>query len=299
MIMNTVWSSILKLDLNMTVDMMLANIQEAVPFSMIIGTLVFCIVIALLWCFFGLKLVRIWALVFGLSIGGIIGVGAAWALGLEEMYILIAAVAVGIILGGICGLLYHVGVFLVVWIAGTAVSAGILQPQELISFLICVGIGLVCALLTLKFTEPVTIVVTGILGALNTGSLLGILTALPGTVESNSESSGLVAVSSFFSEKRWLFFVIVVVLAVLGIVVQFVLESGKRKKMSLRKAKEIREQNSTENEVDKARALIDNLYEEDSYEEESYEDENLDEDEEPDEDDYEAEIFDDDWEEEK
>ena len=39
----------------------------------------------------------------------------------------------------------------------------------------------------------------------------------------------------------------------------FFLESGKRKKKNLLKAAEIREEHSTENEVEKARALVENL----------------------------------------
>ena len=54
-----------------------------------------------------------------------------------------------------------------------------------------------------------------------------------------------------------------VLFAVLGIWIQFVLESGKRKKQSLKKAEEIREQHSAENEVEKARAIVEELEEED------------------------------------
>ena len=44
-----------------------------------------------------------------------------------------------------------------------------------------------------------------------------------------------------------------------GIAVQLLMESGKRKKRTLENAKKIREQNSTANEVAKARAMIDEL----------------------------------------
>lgn len=62
--------------------------------------------------------------------------------------------------------------------------------------------------------------------------------------------------------ERWMVTLAFAVLAVLGILVQFLMESGKRQKLHLKKAAEIREQNSTENEVDKARALLDEEFKE-------------------------------------
>ena len=50
-----------------------------------------------------------------------------------------------------------------------------------------------------------------------------------------------------------------VIFAVLGILVQLLLESRKRKRRNLEKAAEIRETHSTENEIEKARSLIDDL----------------------------------------
>ena len=49
------------------------------------------------------------------------------------------------------------------------------------------------------------------------------------------------------------------VLGAAGVLVQLLLESKKRKKLSLKKAAEIRDTQSTENEVEKARAMMENL----------------------------------------
>ena len=51
----------------------------------------------------------------------------------------------------------------------------------------------------------------------------------------------------------------IAVLVILGVIVQFLLESKKRKRLHLKKAEEIRKKHSTANEVDKARAMMDNL----------------------------------------
>ena len=48
-------------------------------------------------------------------------------------------------------------------------------------------------------------------------------------------------------------------LGAIGVLVQLLLESKKRKKQSLKKAAEIRNTHSTENEVEKARAMMENL----------------------------------------
>lgn len=50
-----------------------------------------------------------------------------------------------------------------------------------------------------------------------------------------------------------------IIFAILGIIVQLLLESRKRKRKNLQKAAEIRETHSTENEVEKARSLIDDF----------------------------------------
>ncbi len=97
------------------------------------------------------------------------------------------------------------------------------------------------ALLTIRFTEPITMVMTGIYGA----------TVLANTI-------------MFFIpfEEAWIQPVLTVIFSIVGIGVQILLESGKRKRMHLKKAAEIRKKYSTENEVEKARAMIDNLEEE-------------------------------------
>ena len=53
--------------------------------------------------------------------------------------------------------------------------------------------------------------------------------------------------------------VLCAVFCVLGIIVQILLESGKRKRKNLKKAAEIRSERSTANEVEKARAMMDDL----------------------------------------
>lgn len=205
------------------------------------------VLIGVLWCFLGLKLVRMWSAIMGFAIGFCVAWQAASVFALEDRVLLIIGLVTGIILACLGSILYRVGVFIVVFLAGTVLAIQIFTPDSMLWMGGCLGIGLVIALLTIAYAEPVTMVVTGGLGALILGNALCFFVPLEGK---------LVRIVG------------TVLFAVLGIWIQFVLESGKRKKQSLKKAEEIREQHSAENEVEKARAIVEELEEEDEEKEE-------------------------------
>lgn len=195
-------------------------------------------VIGLLFCFFGLKMVRFWAAVFGLAVGFSGGAYLASYFGLDGYIPLIIGAVAGIILAVLGARFFLAGVFLVMWILGIAGSACILQPKDWKFFLVCAGIGLVVGLITLKFAGPVTMLITSIFGGFAAGQAIYILLPL---------------------RNRIVNIAVIAVLVILGIIIQFLLESKKRKKQHLKKAEEIRNTQSVANEVDKARAMVDNL----------------------------------------
>ena len=198
-------------------------------------------VIGFLWCFFGLKLVRLWAALLGFFMGFVLGCGAAMALNLTMTVSLVIGGVVGILLAVLSAWLYHVGVFLVVWAAGISVSLTVVRPENFLYAVLCGVVGLVIGVIAVRFAEPVTMVMTGLYGAIV-----------------------LADVVSFFAslEAAWMIPALTAVFAVLGIVVQFLLESRKRKRIHLKKAEEIRQKYSTENEVEKARAMMEALEQE-------------------------------------
>lgn len=205
-------------------------------------------VIAVLWCFFGLKLVRFWAALFGAALGFILGIGAAAALNLSTTVSIAVGGVVGILLAGLAAWIYHVGIFLVVCGASLSILLTFVQPKQFIGAVLCGAAGLVIGLITVRFAEPVTMVITGVYGA-----------------------SVLAEVISYFAsfEEVRIQTILTVVLAVCGIIVQFLLESGRRKRLHLKKAAEIRKKYSTENEVEKARAMMETLEQEAEDEENS------------------------------
>ena len=174
------------------------------------------IAIGLLWCFLGVKLIRFWSALIGLCIGLGVGTAAGELLGLDTMVSLGAGAVLGIILLVLCARFYRFGAFVTVLVVGSLSTMYLLNPQDLIFLGICGAVGLVLALLSIKFTEVITIIVTAVFGALTAEGAAGVL-------------------------------------------IQLLLESKKRKKQSLKKAAEIRDTHSTANEVERARAMMENL----------------------------------------
>lgn len=203
------------------------------------------VLLGILSCFFGLKLARFWSFLTVF----VIGTGAAAAVAMQitsdETLSGIIGLAAGIILAIVFAILKRAGMFVTAFVLGAALSIYWLRPANLIWLLVCVGIGLVFALLTIRLFVPVLMLLTGVTGA--------VCISQAGTVLLGHAGVEL---------ERWMVTLAFAVLAVLGILVQFLMESGKRQKLHLKKAAEIREQNSTENEVDKARALLDEEFKE-------------------------------------
>ena len=192
------------------------------------------VLLGILSCFFGLKLARFWSFLTVF----VIGTGAAAAVAMQitsdETLSGIIGLAAGIILAIVFAILKRAGMFVTAFVLGAALSIYWLRPANLIWLLVCVGIGLVFALLTIKLFVPVLMLLTGVTGA--------VCISQAGTVLLGHAGVEL---------ERWMVTLAFAVLAVLGILAQFLMESGKRQKLHLKKAAEIREQNSTENEVDK------------------------------------------------
>ena len=201
------------------------------------------VLLGILSCFFGLKLARFWSFLTVF----VIGTGAAAAVAMQitsdETLSGIIGLAAGIILAIVFAILKRAGMFVTAFVLGAALSIYWLRPANLIWLLVCVGIGLV--LLTINLFVPVLMLLTGVTRA--------VCISQAGTVLLGHAGVEL---------ERWMVTLAFAVLAVLGILVQFLMESGKRQKLHLKKAAEIREQNSTENEVDKARALLDEEFKE-------------------------------------
>lgn len=211
------------------------TVNQVVSENMMIALIV-TTVIGIFLSMFGLKLIRLWSALLGLVAGAGIGFAVTELAGLEPMIVVGATIGGGIVLAFLAGFFYRFGIFLLALLIGTYIAILFVNPQDWIFLGVCLAIGIVIALLALKFVEPIMIVVTSIIGGVLAGDAIATLAELGNPIFRYG---------------------IMVLVAIVGGIIQFTMESGKRKKKNLKKAAEIREQNSTENEVEKARAMFD------------------------------------------
>ena len=204
--------------------------------AILIGTLIF----AIITCFLGLKMYRVWLAVGGLLLGAVIGLVGASIYHVTSWAALGAALVCGAIAALIAYKLYKAGVFLFCWGAGTSLAAMLLASviaNELVSGGISLAVGLVFGIIGVIYSEPIIIIVTGLQG--------GFGIALAG--------GGLLALS----EKQGLLILLAgVVLSIVGIMVQFAIEGRRRGKLALEQAHSIKKEASVENEVEAARTMI-------------------------------------------
>lgn len=198
--------------------------------------------IGILVCLFGLKLVKILTAAAGAVIGAGIGVSVAVGLGLTKITFLAVVIAGAVILGAMAFFLYKFGVFLMVLAYVFGVCAMLLKPDSLIPLIISIAVAVVFAVLAVIFIEPLVIIVTGLSGGVSAGMAA-------------AELAGLAA-------NAWIGFGIGIVMAVIGISVQFMMHSRKIGKTEKVHAKKYKEQVSRETEVEKARMILDDDAEE-------------------------------------
>ncbi|WP_122643383.1 hypothetical protein [Luxibacter massiliensis] len=196
------------------------------------------VAVGLLLCLLGLKLIRFWGAVAGLILGAAGGIYGGGYFGLTGSIPLMVGAAAGIILAVLGARFYRFGAFLTTGILAAAMSMAFLRPTAQMTVLICVGIAVVIGAAAAFLPQLMVILLTGAAGGILAGSAAYILLPLQFPV---------------------LHIIIPAAVAVLGIIIQLLLESRKRKKLHLKKADEIRKQNSTANEVDKARAMMEKL----------------------------------------
>lgn len=198
------------------------------------GLMIFGIVLGVLVCLFGLKLIRVFAALSGFAAGLGIGVIVSFLAGTQGTTSMIIIFACAIVLAVLAAWLYRLGVFIWALYAAAGASVAFIQPQSKILLLVCGIIGLIVAILTVVFLDPLIIILTALAGGTLTGLSLGALLGL----------DPLIA------------FGIGLAVAVIGIIVQFMMKSrevGKKERIHSEKYKE---EASMESEVERARRLL-------------------------------------------
>lgn len=193
-------------------------------------------VLALLMCFLGLKLIRIWNVLIGLLAGAAAGLAASWALNLENGTAVIVILGAAILLAVFGGIFKKFGVFVYTLASIFFIAAAIIQPENWIFVAVCGGIGLIVAIIAMLVFEPLVIIVTSINGGTGIGTAVGVLTGL---------------------SNPYIIFGIIVVVALIGISVQFAIRYKEISKKEVRHAEEIKEEISKAQEVEHLRTLLD------------------------------------------
>lgn len=203
----------------------------------IMGVLIATVVVGLIIALFGLKLVRVISTIVGLGIGAGIGAVISMAFGLDNVKMIVAIAVCGVVLGIMCAVLRKFGIFIMTFFGSFGTFVTLLETKSWIVLGICAVIALIVAVLTVIFAEFLVIFVTGIMGGVEAGM------ALPFVL-------GMTKIS-------WIGYAMSAAIAVIGIVVQTMMQSRKIGKKEKIFSKKIKEQVSMESEVEKARMLLD------------------------------------------
>lgn len=213
------------------------------------GLLVGMILAGILFCFFGLKLTRLLAAFYGLLIGVFAGAVIVSVAGTSGTVSVVIILACALILAVLSAFLYRAGVFLLVFSAVVSIAASLLGTVygpavffgtgRSIMIIACAAAGtaLILAILAVVYVEPVIIIVTALFGGLSAGPAILNL--------------------SGFNTASWMSYVLGGVLAVLGAGVQFMMHSRKVGRKEKIYSDGIKEKDSVESEVEKARAVLD------------------------------------------
>lgn len=187
---------------------------------------------------FGLKLARVWSALVGLVLG--VGAGAIVSItaGLTGMTSVAVIAGGGVLFAVLACIFYKVGMFFFVWMivfgmGMTAIGEEILVPV----MIICAVLGLILGIITLKFFDPLVIILTSLYGGILAGS------AAVSLVRLNDFLAAVLAVPA--------------VLFVIFMAVQFIMRSRQVGKKQVKQAGERRKRESREAEVEQARMLLD------------------------------------------
>ena len=203
--------------------------------------LIITIVIGLLIGFFGLKLVRVWAAFVGFLLGTAAGSGIVHVAGLSGMISMGVLLGTAVLFAILTCIFYKIGIFFFVIFTVMGLCAFITRTTSLPVLGISMVLGIVAAIISVKLFDPMVIIVTSISGGVAVGDSIVQMTGM------NNSIAAVIAVP--------------LVLAVLCAAVQFIMRSRQLGKKQAERANEKKLQISRESEVEQARSLLEDDFE--------------------------------------
>lgn len=127
-------------------------------------------VLGVINCVLGYRLLRFWMMLFGFLIGGGIGLGVAYTMGIQEKYMYaVIMIGVGILLAVLAFLSYKVGIFIIGAGIGLGLGIYVFHPTTSLVFFFCLLLGVGLGVLAMKWARVVLIVGTSLLGGTMAG----------------------------------------------------------------------------------------------------------------------------------
>lgn len=206
--------------------------------AVIRGAAIASAVVSLLMCLFGLKLIRVWNVLFGLLVGGAAGYAAGYFLGQELKITLIIAGVCALAIGVLGGIFKKFGAFWVCFISIFTVAAGVvnLYPQDLVWMAVCAVLGLLAAVAAMIWMEPLVIISTAFIGGFGVGNAAILLLDL---------------------NNLYVSWAIYAVLVIAGMALQFMMKSREIGRKQAAYSNEVKGEISMEAEIEQARTLFD------------------------------------------
>ncbi len=220
------------------------SIFIAAKSPVITGIMIACVVVGVIMALFGLKIVRVISAIVGLIVGAGAGAAIGIAAGLSTNISLAVMGVCAVVLCILCAVFRKFGIFVMTFCCAFATFIMLIESELPVILIICAVVAFILAILTVVFAEFLVIFVTGIVGGVEAGMILPFLLGM--------------------TKLSWIGYVLSAAIAVIGIVVQTMMQSRKIGKKEKIFSKKIKEEVSMESEVEKARMIL----EEDEPEEE-------------------------------
>ena len=199
--------------------------------------LVITIVVGLVLCLFGLKLMRILAAIVGMLMGAGLGAVIVKLAELTGTTSLLVILGCGIVVALLALFLRRVGAFVSVLCYVFGALMTVLPAEQKIFILGAAVLALILAVVAAVYVEPLVVVISSLSGGLMVGPAMVKLVGM--------------------DDKSWIGYVIALALAAIGIVLQLLMQSGKIKKKDKIHSQKVKEEASRESEVEKARLILD------------------------------------------
>ena len=199
--------------------------------------LVVSIVAGIILCVFGLRLMRILAALVGLLVGAGIGSAIVEIAQLTGTPSLLVVLGSGIVMALLSFFLRRVGAFFSVLCYVFGALMTVLPKTSIVIVIIAAVAALVLAVVASIYVEPMVVTVSSVSGGLMAGPAIIALIGL--------------------EDKMWIGYVVAAILAGIGLLIQLLMQSGKVKKKDKMHAQKVKEEDSRESDVEKARMILD------------------------------------------